>query len=77
LGKGVSAKVVIIWRKNVMHASSTLAVSYLTILNDDELERQGYLKLFDTNFSAGNVCAVLLIDIVNVHFESIKTSVER
>ena len=58
----------------ILDSNAAKALDYWTTLSDEELERQGYLKLFDTEISAGDLFTALLIDIANAHFESMKAA---
>jgi hypothetical protein len=58
----------------ILTSNAAKALDYWTTLSDEDLEGQGYLKLFDTQISAGDLFTVLLIDIANAHFESMKAA---
>lgn len=61
----------------ILRTNSTEVLDYLATLNDDDLERQGYVNLFDADYSANELFTLLLIDIARTHFESMKAAVER
>ena len=58
----------------ILDSNAAKALDYWTTLSDEDLERQGYLKLFDTEISAADLFTALLIDIANAHFESMKAA---
>ena len=60
----------------ILENNSTMALEYLDTLSDADLEREGYLGLFDETLSAGKLFTVLLIDIADAHFQSMKAALE-
>ena len=60
----------------ILQTNAAGVLDYLASLHDSDLERQGYLGLFDRDFGAGELFTVLLMDIAGAHFDSMKTAVE-
>jgi hypothetical protein len=60
----------------ILENNSTMALEYLATLSDADLEREGYLGLFDESMSAGKLFTVLLIDIADAHFQSMKAALD-
>ena len=61
----------------ILRANSAKALDYWTTLSDEDLERQSYFKLFDTDINAGDLFTSLLIDIATAHFESMKAATQN
>ena len=61
----------------ILRTNSGNALDYFTTLSDEQLARTGYLKLFDTDISAGDLFAALFIDYAVAHFDSMKAAVAR
>ena len=59
---------------DILGSNATKALDYWTTLSDEDLKRQGYFKLFDTDINAGDLFTSLLIDIANAHFESMQAA---
>jgi hypothetical protein len=61
----------------ILEANAAKALDYWNTLSDEDLERQSYLKLFDTDISAGDLFTALLVDIPTGHFDSMKAAVQE
>ena len=61
----------------ILSTNAAKTLDYWTSLSDEDLERQSYLKLFDTDISAGDLFTALLIDIPTGHFESMKAALQE
>ncbi len=59
---------------DILGSNATKALDYWTTLSDEDLKRQSYFKLFDTDINAGDLFTSLLIDIANAHFESMQAA---
>ena len=61
----------------LLRSNAAKTLDTWTSLSDEDLERQSYFKLFDTDISAGDLFTALLIDIPTGHFESMKAAVQE
>lgn len=52
------------------------AVAYLKTINDADLNREAYLKIFDTTMSAGQLFQVVLVDEAEKHLVSMQETVQ-
>jgi len=60
----------------ILRRDGDKALAYLLTLGDEDLSRQGYVKVLATTMSAGQFFAVALIDSANDHLASMKTAVQ-
>ena len=61
----------------LLRANHAKVVAYLATLDDADLGRQGYLKLFETDISAAQLFSAVLIDSAAKHFSSMKETVQQ
>lgn len=51
-------------------------LAYLRMLNETDLQREAYLKIFDTTMSAGQLFQVVLLDSAAEHLVSLQATVQ-
>lgn len=59
----------------ILRSEGDKALAYLLTLGDEDLKRQGYLKVFDTTMSAGQFFTLAFIDYANDHLASMQATV--
>lgn len=60
----------------LLHTNHAKVIAYLRTVSDEDLGRQGYLKLFDTDISAAQLFSAVLIDIAAEHWASMREAVQ-
>lgn len=60
----------------ILRRDGDKAIAYLRTINDADLERLGYVPVLETNLSAGQVFAAILIDSAKGHLESMRAAVQ-
>lgn len=60
---------------NLLGTNHAKVMAYLAAVNDQELERQSYLKLFDVDISAAQLFTAVLIEAAMGHLASMKEAV--
>ena len=60
----------------LLRSNHARVIAYLETLDDEDLARQGYLKLLDADVSAATLFTAILIDATSAHLESMQTATQ-
>lgn len=61
----------------LLRSEGDKAVAYLNTINDADLKREAYLRIFDTTMSAGQLFEVVMISEAEKHLVSMRETVGR
>lgn len=60
----------------LLRSDGDKALAYLLTLGDEDLNRRGYVPVFDTPMSAGQFFMIAFIDYANAHLDSMKAAIQ-